>query len=306
MVTESSDVRRRWLRQWGWPLCITIGILWGLACNARMAPDGWPTAAHPALWWDIILHTTAIQVTLISVILAGSLLWTSRFIRRQRSSLWRIRQPAPCSLQRLAHGLVPVERLFVLPDTSPYALCIGLWNPAIYVTAGLVEQLPSEELRAVLAHEESHRRRRDPLRHLMLQGVVTRFVRASKAHQLLQWIELRAEIIADRYAREQTSTATMASALFHVLQWHRGHTSVLPASHFDTTILLTERLQDLAQAPSTPLPGRVPPGLSPLMLAFMVIQSSSWVVIPALILAVATTISSWHPAWSVLSCALHI
>jgi Zn-dependent protease with chaperone function len=48
----------------------------------------------------------------------------------------------------------------------PVAFCAGLMTPRVYVSEGAVSTLERDELHAVLAHEEHHRRRRDPLRLL--------------------------------------------------------------------------------------------------------------------------------------------
>jgi hypothetical protein len=53
---------------------------------------------------------------------------------------------------------------FVLPDERPGAFCAGLIKPRVYVSSGAVALLDEAALRAVLAHERHHARRRDPLR----------------------------------------------------------------------------------------------------------------------------------------------
>jgi Zn-dependent protease with chaperone function len=51
------------------------------------------------------------------------------------------------------------------------AFCAGLLGPAVYIAEGTLREMRVEELRAILAHEEHHRRRRDPLRQLSARVV---------------------------------------------------------------------------------------------------------------------------------------
>lgn len=60
---------------------------------------------------------------------------------------------------------VPAPRIYVIPSDQPNAFATGR-NPAhsaVAVTRGLVNQLPRDQVRAVLAHELAHVRNRDVL-----------------------------------------------------------------------------------------------------------------------------------------------
>jgi len=60
---------------------------------------------------------------------------------------------------------VPVPRLFLIPSEQPNAFATGR-NPkhaAVAVTEGLLQQLPSDQVRGVLAHEFAHIKNRDIL-----------------------------------------------------------------------------------------------------------------------------------------------
>lgn len=57
-------------------------------------------------------------------------------------------------------------RCRLIDSRQPLAFCAGYLRPRIYLSSGALEQLDAAELRAVLAHEAHHRRRRDPLRLL--------------------------------------------------------------------------------------------------------------------------------------------
>ncbi len=64
-----------------------------------------------------------------------------------------------------ARAGIPMPRLYVIPAEQPNAFATGR-NPvhsAVAVTNGLLEQLPREQMRGVLAHELAHIRNRDVL-----------------------------------------------------------------------------------------------------------------------------------------------
>ncbi|UQX01132.1 M48 family metalloprotease [Streptomyces sp. RerS4] len=52
--------------------------------------------------------------------------------------------------------LEKVPQMYVQQDPKPNAMCIGLDEPIIVVTTGLVELLDEEEMRAVVGHEVGH------------------------------------------------------------------------------------------------------------------------------------------------------
>src|ERR671930_359140 len=52
--------------------------------------------------------------------------------------------------------LAKVPPMYVNQDPQPNAMCIGLDEPIIVVTTGLVELLDEEEMRAVIGHEVGH------------------------------------------------------------------------------------------------------------------------------------------------------
>src|SRR4029078_11520230 len=66
--------------------------------------------------------------------------------------------------QAVAHVGIAPKRVRVIRGLPAPAFTAGLFNPAIYVSADLSRILKPDQLVAVLAHEEAHRRRRDPLR----------------------------------------------------------------------------------------------------------------------------------------------
>ena len=55
----------------------------------------------------------------------------------------------------------------VLPLAEPQAFVVGLLRPRVYVSRGLVGTHSEADIEVVVAHEQAHVRRRDPLRRLL-------------------------------------------------------------------------------------------------------------------------------------------
>ena len=90
---------------------------------------------------------------------------------RLQLTLRSLGEPPAGHVDNLARfGLRAVQ---VVSTDEVLCFCIGLLRPRIVVSTGLVNLLDRAELDAVLAHEASHQRRRDPLR-LMVASVAIR------------------------------------------------------------------------------------------------------------------------------------
>jgi hypothetical protein len=99
---------------------------------------------------------------LSAVVIARALVSLARQLRAQHAFLRRL--PAA----RVA--TIADHRVHVIPGSAPHAFCVGLLRPAVYVSDGVL-RAGDAELLAVLAHEERHRARRDPLRGLLARMV---------------------------------------------------------------------------------------------------------------------------------------
>lgn len=83
--------------------------------------------------------------------------------------------------------------VWVLPVDTVQAFVMGVRQPRVYVSRGLLAGTESGDLPPVLAHEEAHARRRDPLRRLIasiglafhLPGIASRLDRRlARAHEM--------------------------------------------------------------------------------------------------------------------------
>jgi len=123
------------------------------------------------------------------------------------------RAELPADVHRLARA-AGIRRLTGLDGADCTAFCAGLLRPTVHLTTGAVRRLTRRELEAVLVHESTHARRRDPLRRLLIRAAadVWPFL------PVLDWWARhrmeRAELIADRAALARTDAEAVAGALW--------------------------------------------------------------------------------------------
>jgi len=142
------------------------------------------------------------------------------------SEVWRVRKFSR-SLKRVAvsprlgrllrESGLPPDRVFLFPSALSFACTAGLFLPKIFISAHLVDSLSDEEVKAVLRHEQSHLRRRDPLRGVLIGFFAHFFFFIPMATRLLQGLKRDSELIADDHALSFShSPAVLASALVKV------------------------------------------------------------------------------------------
>jgi heat shock protein HtpX len=144
----------------------------GPITDPRARPDGAPTWAgsvpYPARYPT---RSSSANVAWLSSALArrpaavrASISWCACSYAHSRGRS----MGSSCSriVEDLAHRAeVPVPRLYLIPSEQPNAFATGR-NPqhaAVAVTEGLLEQLPADQVRGVLAHEFAHIKNHDIL-----------------------------------------------------------------------------------------------------------------------------------------------
>ncbi|MDD9270637.1 M56 family metallopeptidase [Paenibacillus sp. GCM10023248] len=166
-------------------------------------------------------------------------------------------QDAALTLRYRVDHLLAKHQLQVISAKKPIAMTIGLRKPRIILSTGLLSMLEPGELQAVIEHEKSHLKHRDPLAIFLLSVI-------SKAMwyiPIFAWLErkypIMIELRADQYAIGQMSQTTdLGSALLKLLkQTPRMHLSLSHASFAETSMNL--RIQHLLD-PQTNLPLPLP------------------------------------------------
>ena len=166
---------------------------------------------------DWLLHTgyDLAAVTLVaasalaglaaSALMAARAAAGSRALRRLAADHGR---PLPPAVESAAAAIGLAGRVEAVAAREPFAVTWGLARPRILVSDGLAGALSPAELTAVLAHERSHLRHRDPARLLAAYGWYL-----PAARWLAGRVALNTELAADRAALGQAGRGELAGAL---------------------------------------------------------------------------------------------
>ncbi|MGB3799977.1 MAG: M56 family metallopeptidase, partial [Lewinella sp.] len=98
-------------------------------------------------------------------------------------------------------------------------LTVGVWRPFILFPIGLVNDLSSDEVQAILRHELAHLRRRDHLWQALQQCVVTLFFYHPLVHWLCRRLDREREFACDDLAARQIGPGIYARALLRVANY---------------------------------------------------------------------------------------
>ncbi len=144
-------------------------------------------------------------------------------------AVWRLRialgllaqsSPGPGSVIARASRAARVDPRYVrvVRGGRAPAFTAGLWRPLIYVGEDLARALSPAELAAVVAHEDAHRRRRDPLRLSVWRFLACMLFFLPVLRRLEQDMADEAEVAADDDAVERAAVQplVLASALLTV------------------------------------------------------------------------------------------
>lgn len=152
---------------------------------------------------------------------------------------------------RAAHSVgVDHNHVRVTQNASVPAFTAGLWRPSIFLDESLIMKLPVAELAAVIAHEDAHRRRRDPLRLSIWRFLSCLLFFLPALRRLAEDMADEAEIAADddAVARSRVHPLTLAAALISVASASSRRVSTLPGqvTAFHRDDILERRVRRLA------------------------------------------------------------
>ena len=157
-----------------------------------------------------------VGLAVIAVLLFGfvrlvSRLWKTRqFVFQLNSAAMTV---PPVRLARIFSELGLSQRTAVLATGMPLAFCSGLLRPRICLSLGLADALNDAELKAVLLHEDHHRRHFDPLRGLLVEIITTLLFFLPVAAELRDSFLTSMELEADQHAVRLAGRASLAGAL---------------------------------------------------------------------------------------------
>lgn len=143
-------------------------------------------------------------------LLSVSILWLLKLTWGAGQILQRVRTYPIADLDGTPIRLLDLD--------TPYSAQIGLWQPELVISQGLLITLGQKHQAAVIAHERAHYHYRDTFYFFWLGWV--RQITAWLPHTEAMWQELLIlrEIRADRWASAQTDPLLVAEALLFVVQ----------------------------------------------------------------------------------------
>lgn len=163
--------------------------------------------------WCLTVDRTAGGDPMLAVELAGGVLvgaWATVAVRSIRLGHRLAGELAVRSRPAIVEGI----RCNVISGGGRQAFVLGAARPRIWVGDGLLAALDPGELRAVLLHEDHHRRTFAPLRSAALEAWLTLFGWSRHVRRLVTARLVDLEELADVDALAQgVSPATLASAL---------------------------------------------------------------------------------------------
>ena len=173
-------------------------------------PDPEAVAAACRSAFSPFVDLPALAVATLGAISLATLFLGAKSVARQfldgRRFLSRLRIVEPLEMDGAC--------VILIEDDRPQAFCAGLLHPRVYLSTGGLIALDDDELRAVLAHERHHQRRRDPLRLLFVRAIGDALFFMPVLRRLRERYAILAELAADDAAIAAAgSRSALASAL---------------------------------------------------------------------------------------------
>jgi Zn-dependent protease with chaperone function len=154
-----------------------------------------------------------VGLTLLAAVLVGGTVWRAAGLAKAE---WRAAQRVR-ALSRLgrAHRVRGVEEVWV-PGSPRLCHATGWWRPRVLVSESLAQRVGAGELRAAIAHEHAHHRRRDPLA-MMLLRIAGTFQPTALARKVESDFRIAAELASDAAAAHAVGDSLLvASALLEI------------------------------------------------------------------------------------------
>jgi beta-lactamase regulating signal transducer with metallopeptidase domain len=162
--------------------------------------------------------------------------------------------PIPSRLTGAINELGLTGRVRLVNSWDQFAVTVGLLRTYVVVSQGLAHALSGSELRAVLAHERAHARRRDPLRLVIGRVLTAHLWFLPAAHDMRVRAECGYELAADRHAVRRFGRPALASALLSITLPPPGSSA---GAHFAGHDFLADRITQL-ESGQAPRPESIP------------------------------------------------
>lgn len=220
--------RNNTARLWALLLVLALICLVASAAHSRMMAPGplWLAccrivqAVVAQLSWPLIIlvaRGTLLFIFFIGFGLVVQRLWRVHRLMEELTLVAGSHSIGSHRLQTVGLCFGFMQHVVVLKTAVPLAFCFGWLTPRICVSEGLMETLTDTELRAVLLHEEYHRRHWHPLQLLLAEAVASLFFFLPVVAEWRTYFLTTTEIAADHYAERLIGRSPLAGALYKLL-----------------------------------------------------------------------------------------
>lgn len=207
-----------------------------------VGPLGWCVALSTVVGGDPMLAVEVVGAALVAT-------WAALVARELARSQRVARTLAQDAWDTSMFGV----RVRVTPALETDAIVVGSIRPVIYLGADLLATLSGDELRAVVYHEDHHRRTRAPIRAAALDAWLRLLGRSNRVRGVLLDRLSDLEALADADAiRRGSSPGALARALV------KGEASLRPVSFAYAAERRVEQLLDRAAGTPVEAAGRLP------------------------------------------------
>lgn len=218
----------------------------------RRAGAGLVAGSIGPLGWCVTVGAVAGGDPLLAVEILGAALivaWAA-FVARELVRSGRLARALAANARETALFGVAIR---VAPSLGTVAMVIGSIRPRIYVGSELLGALSDDEMRAVMLHEDHHRRTRAPLRAAALGGWLRLLGRSKWVRDVLVDRLTDLETLADADAiRRGSSPVSIARALL------KGGAGAQPVSFGYAAERRVAQLLDRAAGVPVEAAGRLP------------------------------------------------
>lgn len=173
--------------------------------------------SSPTGW---MLITSILILSLLGSVMAWRVMWMIRATRQFTQAL----------VQSISHHThYRGVSIYTITHHAPLAVCVGYFNPTVFISRRLIEQLSGFELFAVIQHEVAHAKRYDPLQRLLLNALPNRI--PYWRDSIEQYFSAQ-EIVADDAV---TDTRSIRSAFVKLTELAQPQHLRLAATWFSTS-----------------------------------------------------------------------
>lgn len=198
-----------------------------MGCDCGVSINFWQ---HPYLY-SSGLGATAFLVGLsswVSVVMLRSWFKTRRVIRTY------VKDTAPVEVTQLFESLrqeitprfwprVFLPRLVIIQEATPRAMSTGFFRPQVLISTATIDQVPADELSAILTHELMHLRSFDPVLLWCISALasILPLRQRVRTHSRIQeYIECK----TDFEAGQRVGSTVLGRALLRVASWEQPET----------------------------------------------------------------------------------